>query len=143
MKKRTGFHVFAMFFISITLYSCAPSVDQREGKRVLPQCAEARLDVSFDFHKKAKNYLASYYKTRKESELFYSWYASEDSLYMANSVRKCHDKRNKHYHAVQNIYHKNRILRSVIVQNMRLDSQMLISELFLDDYRKIFVRDIQ
>ena len=137
-KKNSLIVAFLLLFI---LSSCSGGDDARP--RSVLRCAEPRLDVSFDFHQKAKNYLGSYYKTRKESELFYAWYASEDSIYMANTVRKCRDKRNKHYHAVQNIFHKNRILRNVIVQNMRQDSQTLLSELFLDDYRKIFVRDIQ
>lgn len=106
-------------------------------------CAETRLDVSFEFHSRAKEQLASYYKTRKESELFFAWYASEDSNFMARSVGKCLDKRNKHYHAVQNIFQKNRILRKLIVQNMRQDTQAEISELFLEEYQRIFVRDIR
>lgn len=87
--------------------------------------------------------MASYFKTRKESELFFSWYASEDSVYMAQTINNCFDKRNKHFHAVRNIIQKNKILQKLIVQNMRLDSQAQVSELFLEDYRKIFMRDIQ
>ena len=112
-------------------------------KRVKVSCADARLNSSFKFHDRAKNYLGSYYKTRKESELFFAWYAAEDSVYMAKTIGRCWDKKNKHYHAVQNIFRKNSILRKLVSQNMRQDSQTQISELFLDDYRKIFVRDIQ
>jgi hypothetical protein len=110
---------------------------------VIQQCAEVRLSSAFDFHTKAKEFFSSYYKTRKESELFYAWYAAEDSMYMANSVRGCYDKRNKHFHAVSNLYSKNKTLQRLIAQNMRQDSQARLSELYLEDYRQIFVRDIQ
>jgi hypothetical protein len=112
-------------------------------ERIDFQCAETRLSASFDFHSKAKDFFQSYYRTRKESELFYSWYASEDSVYMANSVRRCFDKKNKHFHAVRNLYQKNTTLQRLIIQNMRQDSQVQLSELYLDEYRDIFVRDIQ
>ncbi len=62
---------------------------------------------------------------------------------MAKTIRRCWDKRNKHWHAVQNIQRKNKILQKLITQNMRLDSHTQVSELFLGEYRKIFVRDIQ
>jgi hypothetical protein len=107
------------------------------------QCAEVRLSSAFDFHTKAKEFFRSYYKTRKESELFFAWYAAEDSMYMANSVKGCHDKRNKHFHAVSNLFSKNQTLQRLIGQNMRQDSQARLSELYLEDYRQIFVRDIQ
>ena len=123
--------------------SCAPQTKAPVVIKTVVSCAEKRLDTSYDFHQKAKDFLASYYKTRKESELFFAWYASEDSVYMAQTIKKCFDKKNKHYFAVKNIYQKNDILQNLIVQNMRLDTQSQLSELFLEDYRKIFVRDIQ
>jgi len=134
-----------MIALSLTLSGCSWLTDEDTAprQRVKLLCAEPRLDNSFKFHTRAKEYLTSYYKTRKESELFFAWYASEDSDYMARTIRKCWDKRNKHYHAVKNMMRKNDILQKVIVQNMRHDSHTQISELFLDDYRKIFVRDIQ
>ncbi len=131
----------ALLFLS----SCTMMVDEADAprKRVKLSCADTRIHSSFKFHDRAKDYLESYYKTRKESELFFAWYASEDSVYMAKTISKCWDKKNKHFHAVQNIFQKSKILRRLVAQNMRQDSQTQISELFLDDYRKIFVRDIQ
>lgn len=128
--------------ILFTLSSCEMAARQ-PVTTVAPVCAENRLDAAFDFHTQAKEYFQSYYKTRKENELFFAWYASEDSIYMANSVRRCYDKKNKHYHAVANLLQKNRTLQRLIAQNMRTDSQSRISELYLEEYREIFVRDIQ
>ncbi len=108
-----------------------------------PQCAEPRLESAFDYHNQAKDFFRSFYKTRKENELFFAWYATEDSLYMANSIRRCYDKRNKHFNAVKNLYRENQTLQRLIVQNMRTEPQSKLSELYLEDYRKIFVRDIQ
>jgi len=102
-----------------------------------------RLESAFDFHKQAKDFYKSFYKTRKENELFFAWYSTEDSLYMANSIRRCYDKKNKHFNAVKNLYRKNNTLQRLIVQNMRQASQSNLSELYLEDYREIFVRDIQ
>lgn len=116
------------------------------GQRLEPidiQCAELRLTASFEFYDKSRDFFQSYYKTRKESELFYAWYASEDSIYMARSIKNCFDKRNKHFHAVRSLMKKNSVLQRLIVQNMRQDSQADLSELYLDEYRDIFVRDIQ
>ena len=127
----------------ILLSGCEWISGTRRVELIEVQCAETRLDASFDFHNKAKDFFQSYYKTRKESELFFAWYASEDSIYMANSVRRCFDKKNKHYHAVRNLFQKNKTLQRLIVQNMRQDSQAQLSELYLDEYRDIFVRDIQ
>ncbi len=127
------------------LSSCAFLADEATTPREIVQvtCAESRLESSFTFHSKAKEFLANFYKTRKESELFFAWYASEDSDYMARAISRCWDRKNKHYYAVQNMLHKNKILQKLVAQNMRQDNQTELSELFLDEYRKIFVRDIQ
>ncbi len=132
-----------LLLLLVFLSSCEWLQPARQSKKVDIQCAEPRLNSSFTFHDKAKEFMQSYYKTRKESELFFAWYASEDSVYMARSLKRCFDKRNKHFHAVNNVFRKNRILQKLIVQNMRQDSQAQLSELYLDEYRDIFVRDIQ
>ncbi|OGG96738.1 MAG: hypothetical protein A2508_09625 [Candidatus Lambdaproteobacteria bacterium RIFOXYD12_FULL_49_8] len=140
MKK-----VLILLLITINLVACTTFSNEEDipRKKMNLACAEPRLDSSFQFHDKAVGFLKSFYKTRKESELFFAWYASEDSLYMAHTIGKCFDKRNKHFHAMQNVVQKNEVLRRLIVQNMRQDSQAELSELFLDDYKKIFNRDIQ
>ncbi len=138
MKK-----LFIGFLLLVLLSGCEWISGPRTIELIEIRCAETRLDASFEFHLKAKEFFQSYYKTRKESELFFAWYASEDSIYMANSVRRCFDKKNKHFHAVRNLYQKNTTLQRLIVQNMRQDSQVQLSELYLDEYRDIFVRDIQ
>jgi len=134
-----------LFFGLLLLYlpSCQWTGQTQSREATTLQCAEVRLSSAFDFHTKAKDFFRSYYRTRKESELFYAWYASEDSMYMANSVKGCYDKKNKHFHAVANLYQKNQTLQRLISQNMRQDSQSRLSELYLEDYRQIFVRDIQ
>lgn len=131
------------FLTLVLLSGCEWITGPSQVERIDVMCAETRLSASFEFHLKAKDFFQSYYKTRKESELFFAWYASEDSIYMANSVRRCFDKRNKHFHAVRNLLQKNVTLQRLIVQNMRQDSQAQLSELYLDEYRDIFVRDIQ
>lgn len=138
MKKLLVFVVCCIIFSGCSWFS-----DSRAPAPIEIACAEVSLTSSFDFYNRAKNYFQSYYKTRKESELFFAWYASEDSIYMARSVKRCYDKKNKHFHAVRNLYRKNSILQRLIVQNMRQDSQAQLSELYLDEYRDIFVRDIQ
>lgn len=138
MKKLVILIVTTLMFSSCTWFGAG-----REMEQVELQCAETRLDAGFEFHYRAKDYFRSYYKTRKESELFFAWYASEDSNYMANTVRRCWDKRNKHFFAVRSLFQKNQTLQKLIVQNMRQDSQARLSELYLDEYREIFVRDIQ
>lgn len=137
--------LFLTVFTSLFFFlACSPSsVTLAKRKKVVILCSEPRLAASFDFHKKSREFFSSYYKTRKESELFFAWYASEDSVFMARSVRQCFDKRNKHFHAVQNILQKNQIIQKLISQNMRTDAQTQLSQLFLGEYRKIFVRDIQ
>ncbi|MFH2131703.1 MAG: hypothetical protein ABIK68_15120 [bacterium] len=125
------------------LTSCGFGTQSQPRMKTNPQCAEVRLESAFDFHNQAKDFFRSFYKTRKENELFFAWYAAEDSLYMANSIRRCYDKKNKHFNAVSNLYQKNQTLQRLIVQNMRQESQSRLSELYLEDYREIFVRDIQ
>lgn len=129
--------------ISLVFSGCEWLSSARRPEQVEIQCAEVSLTSSFDFYNRAKDFFQSYYKTRKESELFFAWYASEDSIYMARTVKRCFDKKNKHFHAVRSLYRKNSILQRLIVQNMRQDSQAQLSELYLDEYRDIFVRDIQ
>lgn len=145
MKQLIGSILLILILTGCQFTRAGQKARQQEENNAIRQlsCAEPRLSTSFEFHQKSKDFLASYYKTRKESELFFAWYASEDSVFMARSIRECFDKRNKHYHAVQNIFQKNRILQRLIAQNMRGDGQAQISELYLEDYRKIFVRDIQ
>ncbi|MDT8447440.1 MAG: hypothetical protein RRB13_11165 [bacterium] len=138
MKKLLILLLFAM-----AMGACSMGGDDMPRQQVRQACAEPRLASSFKFHDRALDYLRTYFKTRKETDLFFAWYASEDSLYMARTINRCYDKRNKHFHAVRNVIQKNEVLRKLIVQNMRTDSQAEVSELFLDEYRKIFVRDIQ
>ena len=138
--------VFSVFLIHSCNFTQSGQEDQRRleaEQSAIMSCAEPRLLASFDFHKSAKNFLSSYYKTRKESELFFSWYSMEDSVHMAKSVRACWDKRNKHFLAAKNVFQKNRVLERLIVQNMRQYSQSQLSELYLEDYHNLFVRDIQ
>ncbi|NQU62931.1 MAG: hypothetical protein HQ517_01410 [SAR324 cluster bacterium] len=125
------------------LTSCGWGTASAPRMQVNPQCAEVRLESAFDYHNQAKDFFRSFYKTRKENELFFAWYSTEDSIYMANSIKRCYDKKNKHYNAVKNLYNKNSTLQRLIVQNMRQESQSKLSELYLEDYREIFVRDIQ
>jgi hypothetical protein len=138
MKK---FFIYCLMLLQLS--GCEWLAQPRRQETIEIQCAETRLNAGFEFHNKAKDFFRSYYKTRKESELFYAWYASEDSNYMANSVRRCFDKKNKHFYAVRSLYQKNRTLQKLIVQNMRQDSQTQLSQLYLDGYRDIFMRDIQ
>lgn len=135
--------ILFILLIVFSLSSCEWTAQTRRKEKVEIVCAEVRLSNSFDFHNKSKEFFRSYYKTRKESELFFAWYASEDSKYMARSVRSCFDKRNKHFYAVRNLLQRNATLQRLIVQNMRQDSQAQLSELYLEEYRDIFVRDIQ
>jgi len=146
LSKNSSKLVFFLILFGTLFFflGCSPSgVTLAKRKKVVIYCSEPRLTSSFDFHKKSREFLSSYYKTRKENELFFAWYASEDSVFMARSVKQCFDKRNKHFHAVQNILQKNRIIQKLITQNMRTDAQTQLSQLFLGEYRKIFVRDIQ
>ncbi|MBU2509897.1 hypothetical protein KJ966_01100 [bacterium] len=138
MKK-----LLIFFLISLLFSGCEWLSSSRRPEKIDFECAEVSLSSSFDFYNKAKDYFQSYYKTRKESELFFAWYASEDSIYMGQSVKRCFDKKNKHFHAVRNLFRKNLILQKLIVQNMRQDSQAYLSEIYLDEYRDIFMRDIQ
>jgi len=131
--------------VVLLIAGCSAFADDKQlpRKRTLIACAEPRLASGFKFHDRAREFLKKYYLTRKESDLYFGWYASEDSQYMAKTIARCYDKRNKHFHAAQNLFRKNEVLRKLISQNMRTDSQAEISELFLEDYRNIFVRDIQ
>lgn len=145
VRQLVGAVIVILVLSSCQFTRAGQKVRQQEERIAIRQisCAEPRLHTSFDLHQKSKDFLASYYKTRKESELFFAWYASEDSVFMARSIRECVDKRNKHFHAVQNIMERNQILQRLIAQNMRSGGQTQVSELYLNEYRKIFVRDIQ
>jgi hypothetical protein len=144
MLKAVYYLVLISLF-SLTVSSCRGRRAETPPKTkvVRRACATKRVNLAFDHHLKAKEFLSSYYKTRKESELFFAWYASEDSNHMARLVAYCFDKKNKHFYAIKNVIKKNSILKNLIIQNMRVDSQARVSELFLEDYQKIFVRDIQ
>ncbi|MGK0288839.1 MAG: hypothetical protein ACI86H_000260 [bacterium] len=131
-----------LFVLFLILVSSCTILRPTRKKVVLRKCASPVVEVSYTLHQRAKSYFSSYYKTRKEEELFYAWYASEDSNYMANKVRRCRDKRNRHFHAIRNLLYRNQQLQRLIVQNMRTEEHLRISELFLDEYRKVFPRDI-
>ena len=104
ISKKVSFKCVVLFsFFALLLSSCNYSEPQ---VIIVQSCAERLLDTSYALHARAKRIFASYYKTRRESELFYSWYATEDSTFMANSVRRCRDKKNKHFHAVKFSYAK-------------------------------------
>jgi len=95
-QDTTGFlikpRVWILFVISgiflLSIASCSTLGEATQRKKIVVFCSEPRLTASFDFHKNSREFLSSYYKTRKESELFFAWYASEDSVFMAKSVKK-------------------------------------------------------
>lgn len=146
LLKKTTFIVVILFMFILdgcTLFAPKQTKTTSTTTKAVRTCADLMIKGGFGFYDKAREFLESYYKSRKESELYFAWYATEDSKKMAQNVGRCPDKRNKHYYALKNLYSKNRIIQRLIAQNMRMPEQMRLAEIFLDQYRAIFPRDIQ
>lgn len=141
MKK----YLFLFLISSFVLASCLgrPVVNETQPEIEIVSCTETRLDAAYVFYDKSRSFLESFYKTRRESELYYAWYSSEDSMYMVASVKGCRDKKNKHYYAAKSLFKKNKAIQKLILGNMRTEDQAEVAEIFLESYRKIFPRDIR
>jgi len=117
----------------------APASTEEQRK----ECADQKVNVAFDLSKRSQYYLGTYYQTRKPSELFYSWYASQESQAVLNAVKYCWDKKNKHFRAVQNLHETNQNLIKNIRINFRSANYNTLNQIFWDDYQKTFPRDLQ
>lgn len=136
--------IYLSLLLGFFLVSCSGGpILRQEPKVVEVSCTESRLDTAYDFYEKSRGFLESFYKTRRESELYYSWYSSEDSVYMISTVKRCTDKRNKHFYAAQNLLRRNKAIQKLILGNMRTEDQAEVAGIFLENYRKIFPRDIR
>ena len=113
------------------------------GREVSSICSRLRLDGGFQLYESSKKYLFDYYKNRQLKELFIAWYFSEDSKFLAMGVRKCPDKKNKHFYALKTLLRKNAIIQDLIAVNMRTAEHANLTEIYLDDYERLFPTDIK
>ena len=125
----------------------ASSLDMADPLSLNPQspyyCSNRMVKGALTYHRNSKNYLKNYFISRTQTQLYYAWYAAEDSKYLADNVKKCRFKKNMHFNAIKNLNRMNYILQKTIARNLRSTDQNEIGELYFDEYRAIFPLDIR
>lgn len=106
-------------------------------------CADTKMNLAFDLYKRAKYYFGSYYQTRSATDIYFSWYAVQESNAVLNFLSLCKDKKNKHFLATENILKLNQELAKNIRLNLRTPSYGSLTLIFWEEYKKTFPRDIQ
>jgi len=119
---------------------CSPRFTSRRLED--QSCQSRRLNAAGITYEEAKEQFAEHFKVRSDTALRYAYLASADSVRLARSIRTCFDFTQGGKVRAIELVRANRVLRILIIRNLRdLDPQLAIG-VFGDQYRDIFKNDI-
>jgi len=147
MKKRgrVGRAWAAMLTV---LVLCGPllssCLDSRELAPPEPvSCSKHRLAVAAGWYDEAKHLLDAHLRERDNLSLLYAYYRSVDAEELTRSIRSCDDFGGKAHERGTDLIRATRILRRVVVVNMRDPDPMVMIHLLGTKYDDVFKKDIR
>ena len=108
-----------------------------------PTCSKRRLDVAAGLYDQAKQFLEVHLRERDNRSLLYAYYASLDAEELTRTIRLCFDFTSEARERGTDLIRANRILRRVVVVNMRDPDPMVMLHLLGPKYDEVFKTDIQ
>lgn len=106
-------------------------------------CSETRLDAAAALHEEAKEFLVRHFNERDNRSLLFAYYASQDTEELTKSIRYCEDFDRLYRERGSNLIRATRILRKVVVGNMRDPDPTVLVHLMGPDYDDVFRSDIR
>lgn len=94
-----------------------------DKKNSKTSCARIAIERAFKLHENAKYSLALFFEERSDNQLYKAFYAASDSVRESRKVKKCWDRRQSHYYAMQNLKQMNTSLAYVIRRNLPDDDK--------------------
>ena len=146
--RKQGRAVAARTALLAALVLCGPllssCLDQLE---LVPQapvsCSNRRLDIAAGLHDQAKHLLDTHFRERDNLSLLYAYYASVDAEELTRTIRLCDDFGAQARERGTGLIRATRILRRVVVVNMRDPDPMVMIHLLGTQYDDVFKTDIR
>jgi hypothetical protein len=131
----------ALMLCASALSSC---LDPLELAPQVPfSCSNHRLDVAAGLYDEAKHFLDVHLQERDNLSLLYAYYASLDAEELTRTIRLCDDFGVNVRKRGTDLIRATRILRRVVVVNMRDPDPMVMIHLLGTKYDEVFKTDIR
>ena len=142
--RRTGVpgRALAVLVTAISVLA-AGCVQQLDFQQPIRSCADTGLNAAASLHEEAKQYLVRHFKERDASSLQFAYYATQDTEELTRAIRFCGDFDRFFRQRGSEIIRSARILRRVIIGNMRDNDPAVMVHLMGPDYDDVFPTDIR
>jgi hypothetical protein len=132
--------VAALIVCGLMLGSCLEQLELVPPPPV--SCSNRRLNVAASLYEEAKDYLTSHFKERDHLSPLYAYYASVDAEELTRTIRFCDDFNDVAKERGANLIRAARVLRRVILLNMRDPDPMVMMHVLGGEYEEVFKSDI-
>ena len=145
-KRRRGVMARAALFAALVL--CGPVLGSCLEKIELAppesaSCSRRRLDVAAGYYDEAKHFLDVHLRERDNLSLLYAYYKSVDAEELTRTIRSCDDFGGQARERGTDLIRAARILRRVVVVNMRDPDPMVMIHMLGTKYDDVFKKDIR
>jgi hypothetical protein len=131
----------ALALCGALLSSCLDQLELAQQEPV--SCTKRRLDVAAGLYDEAKQFLDVHLRERDNLSLLYAYYASLDAEELTRTIRLCDDFGGGARERGTDLIRATRILRRVVVVNMRDPDPMVMIHLLGTKYDDVFKKDIR
>jgi hypothetical protein len=130
----------ALAVCGLLLSSCLNQLELAPQEPV--SCSKRRMDIAASLYDQAKQFLDVHLRERDNLSLLYAYYASVDAEQLTRTIRLCDDFGGEARERGTNLIRATRILRRVVVVNMRDPDPMVMIHLLGTKYDDVFKTDI-
>ena len=131
----------AILISLLALSGCVNQLDLRQQQPV--SCSERRLDVAAALFEESKEFVLLYFEERDNSSLLFAYYSSKDAEDLTKSIRNCDDFDRDFKARGTELIRATRVLRRVVVLNMRDPDPAVMIQLLGPSYDGVFKSDIR
>ncbi len=131
----------AILISLLALSGCVNQLDLRQQQPV--SCSERRLDVAAALFEESKEFVLQYFEERDNTSLLFAYYSSKDAEELTKSIRNCDDFDRDFKARGTELIRATRVLRRVVVLNMRDPDPAVMIQLLGSDYDGVFKSDIR
>lgn len=131
----------AILISLLALGGCVNQLDLLQQQPV--SCSERRLDVAAALFEESKDFMLQYFEERDNSLLLFAYYSSKDAEDLTKSIRNCNDFDRDFKARGTELIRATRVLRRVVVLNMRDPDPAVMAQLLGSNYNGVFKSDIR
>ena len=134
--------VFAALAAALTVVTVG-CVQQLDFQQPVRSCSNLGLRAGASLHEEAKHFLVRHFKERDPASLQYAYYATRDTEELTRSIRLCDDFDREFRRRGSELIRSARILRRVVVGNMRDNDPSVMVHLMGPAYDEVYPTDIR